>query len=183
MPKIQLYKVSCKVQETYWLIDAETRRRTTAKSTLQTMSCFSSNDVFRRHRTWWQLCSGTDDPWSHPEVTLELESSLWLKDQKQRTVQRANVNHVSDAELQKVPLTGDPWPWPGAGYPKIPYFTGIRPTRGSDANECGTQILHFTIDIWLGWFMHSKSWKIYRFFKIFDNNNIFAKNKWIVLNK
>ena len=65
------------------------------------MCCRSSNDVFRRHRTWWQLCSGTDDLLSHSDVTLECESSLWLKDQRQRTVHRANVNHVSNAEFQK----------------------------------------------------------------------------------
>ena len=29
--------------------------------------------------------------------------------------------------------------------PKSSCFTGSGPTRGSDANECGTQILHFTI--------------------------------------
>ena len=31
------------------------------------------------------------------------------------------------------------------GVPETTYFTGSRPTRGSDANLCGTQILHFTI--------------------------------------
>ena len=44
---------------------------------------------------------GSDDLQSHPQVTSESESRFWLNDQRQRTVQRANVNHVSNAELQK----------------------------------------------------------------------------------
>ena len=63
--------------------------------------CHLSNDVLRRLRTRWHWCSGTDDLWSYSKVTLEFELSLWLKDQRQRTAQRANVNHVSNAELQK----------------------------------------------------------------------------------
>ena len=38
---------------------------------------------------------------SHPKIALEKELSLWLKDQRQRTVKQANVNYVSNAELQK----------------------------------------------------------------------------------
>ena len=38
--------------------------------------------------------SDTDDLWSHLKVTLEGELSLWSQDQSQRTVRKANVNHV-----------------------------------------------------------------------------------------
>ena len=44
--------------------------------------------------------SDTDDPWSYPKVTLEVELSLWSQDQSQRTVQQANVNLVGNAEFR-----------------------------------------------------------------------------------
>ena len=96
-----LTKCNAKGKRLFELIEAEFKRRTTAKSTLQAMCCCFCNEVFRRRRTWWQWCSGTDNLCSQSETTLEFELSLWLKDQRQRTVQWANVNHVSNAELQK----------------------------------------------------------------------------------
>ena len=66
-----------------------------------TKSACSSHAAIRRHGTWWQHCSGTRCDQRDLQVILELELRLWLKDQSQRTVQQANVNLLSNAELQK----------------------------------------------------------------------------------
>ena len=107
MPEIQLFKVRLRKRlsmavcaKRLSLLKQRPKEKNNSKFNLAKCCC-SSNDVFRRLRTRWQQCSGTDDLWSHLKITPELELSLWLKDQRQRTAQQGNVNHVGNAELQK----------------------------------------------------------------------------------
>ena len=84
MPEIQLFEVRLIVPrdllayESKWI-------ENNSKVNLAKLTC-SSNDVIRRHRTWWQQCSGTRCDQRDLKATLELELRLWLKDQSQRTV-------------------------------------------------------------------------------------------------
>ena len=63
--------------------------------------CCSNNDVIRRHRTWWQLCSGTRCDQRDPKVTSEFELSFGWKIKVRELFNELMSTYVSNAELQK----------------------------------------------------------------------------------